>query len=542
MIPFPIDDPVLLAALGFAVGTLVTGTIAFLVGRRRAAARHLRWESRFHALEAETAGARLDLASVIGEKRGLSADLAGLHQTLALLRTELESQRSAVDEAVAARELAARRADAAVGEVARHRLLLEEAIAERDERDARFRELKPLTDQRTSLAARIGEMGRAMAEIESDRTRLALLVETQQHQLRQALDSTRQEQERLEAGRSLMSTQLRDRQRQIEEGKRTIERIQGELADARARLLAESARAAEAESALRAADLRHQESIARLASEHGGLEAQVERLEPLRRQLADREELIRSIARERDDAATALVRRERELQAEVERLTGALAEATRRVTQARERDGRIAELEARLAAALREAEQLRTAEQTARTRADTLAAEVKERDLRFRALLDDRRTIVESAQEEAGRLRNEIDRIRQTRRPEDAEGPAAGLANGNGAGGDHPIEAEPIANGNGSEAGAGSASPDDRPSPAEASDDLEKIVGIGPAIARALRSRGVVTFRQIAAWSDADIDRYSTDLGAFKNRIRRDRWVEQARREHEQAYGERLDR
>mgnify|MGYP003120664832 CR=1 FL=1 len=60
-------------------------------------------------------------------------------------------------------------------------------------------------------------------------------------------------------------------------------------------------------------------------------------------------------------------------------------------------------------------------------------------------------------------------------------------------------------------------------------DDLTKLKGVGPKLATQLRELGVTSFAQIAAWSEADIDRIDDQLGRFKGRIRRDNWIEQAR-------------
>lgn len=59
-------------------------------------------------------------------------------------------------------------------------------------------------------------------------------------------------------------------------------------------------------------------------------------------------------------------------------------------------------------------------------------------------------------------------------------------------------------------------------------DDLQKIRGIGPVLRRKLNERGIRSFRQIAGWSDEDIDRTASQIGSFPGRIRRDRWVERA--------------
>ncbi|MFV0644926.1 MAG: hypothetical protein ACK5NN_10580 [Sphingomonadaceae bacterium] len=59
-------------------------------------------------------------------------------------------------------------------------------------------------------------------------------------------------------------------------------------------------------------------------------------------------------------------------------------------------------------------------------------------------------------------------------------------------------------------------------------DDLTRIKGVGPKLAEMLNQLGIHTFREIAGWSDADIDRIDAQLGRFQGRIQRDSWVEQA--------------
>jgi len=59
-------------------------------------------------------------------------------------------------------------------------------------------------------------------------------------------------------------------------------------------------------------------------------------------------------------------------------------------------------------------------------------------------------------------------------------------------------------------------------------DDLTRIKGVGPKVARLLHGLGVTTFAQIAAWDDAEVDRVDAQLGSFAGRIRRDDWRAQA--------------
>ena len=73
-----------------------------------------------------------------------------------------------------------------------------------------------------------------------------------------------------------------------------------------------------------------------------------------------------------------------------------------------------------------------------------------------------------------------------------------------------------------------------------APDDLKLIVGVGPVLERMLHQLGVTTFRQIANWTERDIDEIDAKLPEFPGRIRRDTWVTQARALHQSKYGEAL--
>ena len=71
-------------------------------------------------------------------------------------------------------------------------------------------------------------------------------------------------------------------------------------------------------------------------------------------------------------------------------------------------------------------------------------------------------------------------------------------------------------------------------------DDLKRIHGIGPALERLLHNEGIVTFKQIAEWSEADMNAIASKLGSFSNRIVRDNWIAHAKAQHLNKYGERL--
>ena len=72
---------------------------------------------------------------------------------------------------------------------------------------------------------------------------------------------------------------------------------------------------------------------------------------------------------------------------------------------------------------------------------------------------------------------------------------------------------------------------------AGAPDDLKLIVGVGPVLERMLQQLGITTYRQIARWSERDIDEIDAKLPEFPGRIRRDGWVTQARELHQSKYG-----
>lgn len=59
-------------------------------------------------------------------------------------------------------------------------------------------------------------------------------------------------------------------------------------------------------------------------------------------------------------------------------------------------------------------------------------------------------------------------------------------------------------------------------------EDLTVLKGVGPKLATRLGELGVTRLSQVAAWSDDDVARIDAQLGNFRGRPMRDRWVEQA--------------
>lgn len=60
------------------------------------------------------------------------------------------------------------------------------------------------------------------------------------------------------------------------------------------------------------------------------------------------------------------------------------------------------------------------------------------------------------------------------------------------------------------------------------SDDLTRIKGIGPKLNALLQGLGVRRFDQIAAWGPYEIAKVDSHLGAFRGRVVRDDWIDQA--------------
>lgn len=90
---------------------------------------------------------------------------------------------------------------------------------------------------------------------------------------------------------------------------------------------------------------------------------------------------------------------------------------------------------------------------------------------------------------------------------------------------DAPMAMEPAASSSASPSASNQAAKPD----ASEVDDLKRIKGLGPKLVTILAEQGVTSFAQIAAWSDADVERIDANLGKFSGRIIRDKWVEQAK-------------
>ena len=68
-------------------------------------------------------------------------------------------------------------------------------------------------------------------------------------------------------------------------------------------------------------------------------------------------------------------------------------------------------------------------------------------------------------------------------------------------------------------------------------DDLVRIHGVGPKIARLLVSMDITSFRQVARFTADDVAVVNDALEVFPGRIERDDWMSSARELHREVYG-----
>lgn len=69
---------------------------------------------------------------------------------------------------------------------------------------------------------------------------------------------------------------------------------------------------------------------------------------------------------------------------------------------------------------------------------------------------------------------------------------------------------------------------DNLPEATGAPDDLQRLKGVGPKLAQMLNAHGVIRFEQLARMTPDEVQRLDSGLGAFRDRLTRDRITEQA--------------
>ena len=441
------------AGAAIVVGLVVGWLLRSKRARDEATRSEMESDTRFVDMLANTESARREAAEARNAKADLTAELAANTTTLATIKDQLAAQQRVAEQFHLDR-------DAAV------------AAAERLRQD---------------LQAAVATLGVHQGEFEAERRRLSARISELEAQLAKVTETA-------QADRAMLSTETIDLRRQLAVAAEALAKAAADrrLAEQERHRLNSDLSRREAEG--RVAIVAQQAAFADFRSELGSLQAQADRAEVVRAQLVDRENLLRSVIVERDSAAEAALARERELSAAKSLLARERSMAAAGETARAQLAAGVAELESRVATLTRDAEAQLVIAGRAEREIAILRDEIKERDVRFRTLLEDRRAVVEASLAEMARLRRELSQ----------------------------------ASGASETGGSGSFS-------GPAADDLKRISGIGPAIEKLLHANGITSFRQIAEWDETDIDRVATQLGAFRDRIRREGWTDQARRELERG-------
>lgn len=537
------------------VALVLGGGVGWALASRRSAAR-LRaevdeWERRLVASTSEgqslsrkasqltdelkTTRSKLGTAEV-GQEAARAA-LEGRTEELGRMREALRQAQAAVaNRELALDELAVRSADAGP---------LREALAERDAAWERSE------SRARALAARVQELSSARAKLESEGMRLAVRVESLERELQQATDMGRRELEghrkALGAANALVEQSRREHDRLADRLATVTKSLEGanrELERFRTKADATEAEVRSRSAERRARELELNQAVADREAAIGSLEAKAERVDPLVRQLEDREALLRAVLFERDEAVRRLAELERDLAAGDEALAGESTRRQRAESLISELQSQAAQADRRAAAAIRERDAARAASSRAELEIATVRNELRERDRRFRVLAEENARLLREMENRVLELEAEMLASSAIMDDDDFLGTnGASLAPPL----DRPLEqepeqaVEPASTETSSalvELPGPAAAPDEQPpQPLEVPDDLTAIKGIGPVLAARLNERGVTRLEQIAAWTEEDIEEIGQALGAFPDRIRRDRWVEGARELLEQRAG-----
>ncbi len=105
---------------------------------------------------------------------------------------------------------------------------------------------------------------------------------------------------------------------------------------------------------------------------------------------------------------------------------------------------------------------------------------------------------------------------------------------------EHPAETQPEEGQPATPQASAWSSEDANGNGSDDSDELTDIRGIGKVIAGKLHELGIYRYEQLAALNDEDVERVQGLIPDFERRMRRDKWMEQARTLHSNKYSEQI--
>jgi predicted flap endonuclease-1-like 5' DNA nuclease/chromosome segregation ATPase len=352
------------------------------------------------------------------------------------------------------------------------------------------------------LEERIRDLTARLQVAERERAELAAEHEKTRAEAARVKESARHAREEADRGIAAAAAEVARHSAKVAD----LERTAGDPNRDAARLVVRDAEIADLEARLAALSAARESELRRLNDKIGSMEHLYVEVETRERRIEQLEDEVKALAEARDEAVADLARTERELVA----VQGAHAEALAAIERlaALERDlvearTRIAELEQVDAAGTLRAEVDRLHK--------TLAGE-RERNARLQ-----RRLSLESTESARSPSYAEWDhRLRQ--RVDQAVASAVG-----------PLEARierlRVVIVEKEQRLAQLAEPAQPAGP----DDLTRIKGIGPKIRDILHDLEITTFREIAQFTDQDVERVGAALPVYGRRILDDGWIYQAR-------------
>jgi predicted flap endonuclease-1-like 5' DNA nuclease len=315
----------------------------------------------------------------------------------------------------------------------------------------------------------------------------------------------------LESKISSLESLSRSTQQELSSRQERIDSLQKELADAKQRSIA--------------VDAEHQAELQRLADQETALAAYAKEAQEARAARTATQQEQEILDCKLADIGDKLIEldRLRQLVAELEPVQGRVHWLEVQLSEKEAQQRRVVhDLEERLAARDRRLAELAQQDQLLQERDRRIAA-LERRIVELQALqseIEGHAKMMGEQEEEISRLRKRLVEVRTALRVRDSghvvtrpNGPANQLS----------LQINHSKNPNGLQ-----------------KDDLKKIYGIGPVIERALNKMGTYTYIQIARWTPSDIAKVARKLETGPDRIKRDNWVANAKKQHREKYGEKI--